>query len=136
MSQSLRLIGLDTSIVLRLLVGEPAGQTRRAEAELDQIRAAGKRAAVSDLVLAEAYFALQYHYAVPKQLALDTLAQFLESPEIAPLGESLAILRQPNLGNAKPGFVDRIIHAEYDRKTQTMLTFEKSARSLPNVRVA
>ncbi len=135
MSQSSRLVGLDTSVVLRLLVGTPTAQAKRAEAELDQIRSAGNRAAVSDLVVAEAYFALQHHYGVPKQVALDTLEQFLKSPEIAPLGESFDILQQANLGKAKPGFVYRVIHAEYSRKTRSMLTFEKAATKLPNVRI-
>ena len=92
MSQVSNLIGLDTSFVLRLLVGEPKAQAKRAVAQLDIIRSEGKRCAVSDLVVSETYFALQYHYEVPKQRALDALKAFLESPEIVPIGESLAIL--------------------------------------------
>ncbi len=135
MNISSNLVGLDTSIVLRLLVGEPASQFKRAVVRLDEFRAAGVQAAVSDLVIAEAYFALQYHYDVPKQVALDTLKQFLESSEIVPLGVALRILQQPNMAKAEPGFVDRIIHAEYERKTQAMLTFEKAATRLANVEI-
>ena len=133
MNRAGNLIGLDTSFVLRLLVGEPAIQAKRAVARLDEIRSQGKQCAVSDLVVSETYFALQYHYEVPKQLALDTLKAFLESPEIVSLGESLAILQQSDLGKSRPGFVDRIIHAEYTRATSMMLSFEKSAGKLPGV---
>lgn len=126
-------VGLDTSFVLRLLVGEPSAQARKAVAQLDALRASGCRAAVSDLVISETYFALQYHYGVPKQLALDQLKAFLESPEILSTGEALDILRQPGLGKAKPGFVDRLIHANYLRESAGMLTFEKAAAKLPNV---
>lgn len=127
------LVGLDTSFILRLLVGEPAPQARRAVAELDKLREQGKRGAVSDLVASETYFALQYHYDVPKQIALDKLREFLESPEICPLGEALAVLREANLAKAKPGFVDRMIHANYLKSTSAMLTFEKASAKMPSV---
>ena len=135
MSRPSFFIGLDTSIVLRLLIGESVAQAKRAVALLDAMRKEGKKGAVSDLVVSETYFALQFHYDVPKQIALDKIKEFLESPEIVPLGESLAILQQPNLGKAKPGFVDRIIHAEYLRKTSNMATFEKTATKLSGVRI-
>lgn len=125
------LVGLDTSFVLRLLTGEPAPLAARASEELDALRAVGKKAVVSDLVVSEAYFALRYHYEVPKQLALDKLLEFLEDAEIVASGESLAVLRRPGLGKAKPGFVDRVIHAQYLRVASGMLTFEKSASKLP-----
>lgn len=128
-------VGLDTSFVLRLLTGEPAVQFEKAIAQLDRLRASGKKAAVSDLVISEAYFALHYHYGVPKQLALDKLKEFMESPEIAATGEAAAILQEPGLGRAKPGFVDRLIHAHYHREAAGMLTFEKAAAKLPGVEI-
>lgn len=135
MNQPTKLMGLDTSFVLRLLVGEPVAQAERAVAQLDSIRSEGKRCAVSDLVVSEAYFALQYHYQVPKQLALDTLKAFLDSPEILPTGESLSVLQQTGLGKSKPGFVDRVIHAEYMKTVPIMLSFERSAAKLPGVSI-
>ncbi|MCC5838989.1 MAG: PIN domain-containing protein [Opitutales bacterium] len=126
-----RCIGLDTSIVLRLLLGEPETQAKKAVAQLDEIRTNGQQAVVCDLVVSEAYFALQHHYDVPKQIALDHLREFFESPEILATGEAPSILSQPNLGKAKPGFVDRLIHAHYLRETGGMLTFEKAAAKLP-----
>ena len=54
--------GLDTSVVLRLLLGQPADQAARAVAFLDELSRGGHHAVVSDLVVAEAYFALQHHY--------------------------------------------------------------------------
>lgn len=135
MSQASDLIGLDTSFVVRLLVGEPVAQAKRAVAQLDAIRSEGKRCAVSDLVVSEAYFALQYHYEVPRKHALDTLKAFLESPEIMPTGESLAIMRQSDPGKSKPGFIDRIIHAQYMRDAAMMLSFEKAAGKLPGVHI-
>ncbi len=127
---SQRLVGLDTSFVLRLLTGEPTSLAARALARLDALRAGGQQPAVNDVVVCEVYFALQHHYEVPKQLALDKLREFLESPEIFVLGDALAVLQTPGLGNAKPGFVDRLILAQYLGKASGMLTFEKSASKL------
>ena len=85
--------GLDTSFVLRLLTGEPSFLAAKAVKRLDALRSAGERAVVGDLVVCEAYFALQHHYDVPKQVALDKLREFLESDEIAAIGESLHICK-------------------------------------------
>ena len=126
-------VGLDTSFVLRLLMGEPPAQASLAVARMNALRFSGKQAVVSDLVVCETYFALHHHYEVPKQLALDKLKEFLESPEIAPTGEALAILQEAGLGKAKPGFVDRLIHVHYLREASCMLTFEKAAAKLPQV---
>jgi predicted nucleic-acid-binding protein len=127
--------GLDTSFILRLLLGEPTDQAERAVEKLDEMKGRGEKGAVSDLVVSEAYFALQYHYGVPKQLALNKLKEFLQSPEIQATGQSLDVLTQSNLGRAKPGFVDRLIHAEYLQTTSGMLTFEKAAAKLNKVTI-
>jgi predicted nucleic-acid-binding protein len=127
--------GLDTSFILRLLLGEPTDQAERAVEKLDEMKGRGEKGAVSDLVVSEAYFALQYHYGVPKQLALNKLKEFLQSPEIQATGQSLDVLAQSNLGRAKPGFVDRLIHAEYLQTTSGMLTFEKAAAKLNKVTI-
>ena len=74
--------GLDTSVLLRLLVGRPPAQTARAVAFLDDVARHGDRAVVSDLVVAETYFALQHHYGVPKAQALSALHQLFAGGEI------------------------------------------------------
>ena len=133
--KSSKRIGADTSFLLRLLIGEPKAQAEAAVKELDQRFAKGERLAVSDLVVAETYFALQHHYEVPKQEALDTLKEFLEAPEIVALGVTQTVLAESKLGHANPGFVDRLIHADYLASTAGMLSFEKAARKLPKTQV-
>jgi predicted nucleic-acid-binding protein len=127
--------GLDTSVILRLLTGEPESQARCALAEMqDRIRR-GSELLVSDLVIAEVYFALQYHYGMPKSEALELLARFLDEAGVKPIGAAATVLAVPNLATANPGFVDRLIHAEYVRFAREMLSFEKAAGRLPGVRV-
>ncbi len=127
--------GLDTSVILRLLIGEPVDQARHAREFLDTLFESGEQAVVSDLVVTEAYFALQHHYQVPKAEALAALALLLHSGEILGNGAAPAVLKLKNLASAKPGFVDRLIHAAYSQDGGAMATFEKKSRRLENVRV-
>jgi predicted nucleic-acid-binding protein len=128
-------VGLDTSVVLRLLVGEPEDQARRALGEIEALRKRGTPLLVSDLVVAEVYFALQYHYGVAKAQAIALLARFFGESGIQAMGAAAAVLSTPRLASSNPGFVDRLIHAEYALHTREVLTFEKAAARLPGVRV-
>lgn len=126
---------IDTSVVLRLLTNAPEDQARRALDELTTRLASGADVFVSDLVVAEAYFALQHHYQVPKAEALGLLSRFLADSGITSTGAAVEVLSQPRLASAKPGFVDRLIHAEALRNAEVFLTFETAARRLKNVRL-
>jgi hypothetical protein len=70
-----------------------------------------------------------------KAEALALLATFLAESGVHPLGAVAAVLAEPKLATAKPGFVDRLIHAEYRQAAREILTFEKAAGRLPGVRV-
>ncbi len=128
-------VGLDTSVVLRLLTGEPeplaAVAARRVEASLR----AGDTVLVSDLVVSEAYFALQHHFGLSKAQAIEVLQEFLSESGARAAGSANRILAMRNLAAAQPGLVDRLIHAEYVRVADVMLTFEKSAARLTGARV-
>lgn len=129
-------VGLDTSVVLRLLTGEPEGQARAALRWLREVQVAGTTPMVSDLVVSEAYFALQHHFDVPKAEALRQLGEFLSSGDVTGNGVAAAMLAVPGLASAKPGFVDRLIHEGYRRGgAGEMVTFEAAARKLPHVRL-
>ena len=128
--------GLDTSVVLGLLIGEPQRQAERAWQLVVQTRAAGGQVSVSDLVLSESYFALHHHYAVPKALALEQLAAFLASGVVASTGFAPEVLVDVKASAGNPGFVDRLIHAGYLRGgMDQMVTFERAAAKLAHTRV-
>src|SRR5437764_854327 len=69
-------IGLDTSVVVRLLIGLPEAQARTARRRLELAVERRERVVVSDLVLAETYHALQHHYRMPKREARSILHRF------------------------------------------------------------
>ncbi len=127
--------GLDTSVVLRLITGEPAEQSQAARVWLSELLRSGGTAAVSDLVVAEAYHALQYHYGMSKKVALEALFRMFLSRTVMPAGQAAKVLLQNDLATAKPGFVDRLIHAAYTASNGKMVTFEKSGKALERTMV-
>lgn len=127
--------GLDTSVVLRLLTGVPEAQAKRALTEVQDAIGRGVSLFVSDLVVSEVYFALQYHYGVPKSEALSSLNVFLKESGVKSPGSAARVLDTPGLATARPGFVDRLIHAEYLQSAGEVLTFERASARLPGVRV-
>lgn len=129
-------IGLDTSVILRLLTGEPQAQAQTALQWVMTAKAGQIRLVISDLVAGEVYFALQHHFHVSKAEALHHLSRLLSSGEIEAEGGAAKILATPGLATAKPGFVDRLIHEHYLRnRADGMVTFEKASRTLPDVEV-
>lgn len=121
---------LDTSFLVRLLAGDPVPQFHLAAGFLEKCKGEECVVEVLDLVLAEAYFALQYHYGFPKEAALKSLHQFSEQPIVAVSKHALEILSLPGLSSANPGFVDLLIHGFSRAKNCQLVTFEKKARKL------
>lgn len=126
---------LDTSVVIRLLVGEPEDQYQRASEFLKEQLSGGISVHVADLVLAEAYFALQSFYQLPKKEALKALQLFVQHSGVSVSSSAASVLALPNLATAKPGFVDRLIHGESQAEGHTLVTFEKAGSKLPATKV-
>ena len=129
-------VGLDTSVLVRLLTGEPRDLALVALGYFLERKEAGDRLLVSDWVVAEAYYALQHHYGASKKDALDALRAFLANPGVEATAELVAVLAIPGLESAKPGFIDRVIHRNYlSSGAEEVATFERAAAKLPHVRV-
>ncbi len=128
--------GLDTSVVVRLLTGEPEDLALAAVRYVEDRRQADDRLFISDWVLAESYHALQCHYQVPKAEVLQALRDLLADQLVEGTGDAPAVLEISGLATANPGFIDRVIHRNYlGSGADELVTFEKAAAKLPNVRV-
>jgi len=126
---------LDTSVVMRLLTGQPldlATVARRYMAETEQT---GSKVFVSNLVIMEAYFACQHHYGMAKDAVLTGLQQLLSMPTFVLHPQLLTLLATEGLATAKPGFLDRLIHAEATTARLPLVTFEKAAARLPHTQL-
>ena len=121
---------LDTSVLMRLLVQQPEDQFRRAAVWLEETLEAGIPTEVGSLVLSEAYFALQYHYHLPKSDALRMLRLFVEQSGIDASPQIRKVLATNGLAGARPDFVDRLIHAEAQAQQSHLATFESAGRRL------
>ncbi len=120
-------IGLDTSVVVRLLVGLPERQARAARSRLERAVEEQETVFVSDLVLAEAYFALHHHHEVPKNEARRLLGR-LAGSGVVRVDPPLPVSVFEDMRGA--GFVDRLIHARYRKLDADTLTFERRQGSL------
>ena len=127
--------GLDTSVVLRLLTGEPPELAAHALERYQQGIANGDDFAVSDVVAAETYYALQHHYNKTKEKALAALMAFSGGEGISFSPDFRTAIKVPNVHKANPGFVDRMLVSGYTSKGQITLSCEKSFRRLPDTEV-
>lgn len=127
--------GLDTSALLRLLVGEPKALAQKVNDRLATLIDAGNEVRVSDLVLSEAYYALQTHYGLTKDQAISSLASLRSVDGFSLSAMALRVFETPRLGHASPGFVDRLIVAGHETAGETTISCEKSFRRLDSTEV-
>ena len=129
----MKAVGIDTCVVLRLLTGLPEDQAARARAFLERCYCDGIDVCVSDMVTAESYHALIYHYDVPKIRAVEVLRDFLSSPMITTTGHALAVIRSYTGTGA--GLVDRLVRADLLDHAHEIRTFDRDFASLANVKL-
>lgn len=82
---------------------------------------------VCDLVIAEAYYALQFHYEVPKAEARDMLLRFVRSGVVTVEPRNAADVLVSASG---AGVVDRLIHVRHRALGAVTLTFERKLGAL------
>lgn len=127
-------LGLDTSVVLRLLTGEPPAQAETARA---LVASAATPVAISDLVVGETYVALRHHYSVPHAEAVRVLRALLGDDRIRSLGVARAVLAGDvgqGTSKSQPGLLDRLIHADYARDDLQLVTFDRELARLGGAR--
>lgn len=122
--------GLDTSVIVRIISGLPEGSAEKVGQRIAADIAGGDVFTVSTLVLSEAYFALQHHYAFTKEEALQSLIAFSRTDGIKITDSVKSILQSANLARSNPGFVDRMIVSEYASLGRDTYSCEKSFRRL------
>ena len=127
--------GLDTSVVLRLLTGQPQDLAAKTLARYQDGIAAGDDFSVSDLVASESYYAIQHHYGKTKEEALDALKNFSCGEGISFSQNFAASINTPDIHKVNPGFVDRMLVSGYREQGQITLSCENSFRRLADTEV-
>ena len=125
--------GIDTSILVRLVTGDPADGFEHCVRKLTAlIQHDGAEIFASNQVIGEAYIALQHHYGVSKADARAGLLQVLRSGLVVPLNGAAALAAlEVDTGC---GSVDRLIANDYRRAEVVTLTLDKKMAALPDAR--
>lgn len=122
--------GIDTSVFMRLLTGDPDADFKKTLAAFEKRLEAEPQAEffVSNQVIGEAYIALQHHYGITKSDAKTALYQVLTSGLCAPLrGASVLTVLQTDEGC---GLVDRLIANDYKAEGMKVLTRDRKMSQL------
>ena len=124
--------GIDTSVLMRLLTGDPDAGFRHVVSRLTELLER-KQAEIfaSNQVIGEAYVALQHHYGASRLEARNGLISVLTSGLVSPLHREAALdaLR----ARTGCGLLDRLIAQEYRQLGIITLTLDRKMAALPNV---
>lgn len=125
--------GIDTSILVRLVTGDPEdGFTRCVEALTGLVDREGAEVYASNQVIDEAYVAIQHHYGVPKAEARAALVSVLRSGIVKPLNGADALSALEATGGC--GLLDRLIADDYRRAGLKTLTLDRAMGALAGAR--
>ena len=125
--------GIDTSVLVRLLTGEPPDAFAHCVERLNALVVSGAEIFASNQVIGEAYVAVQHHYDISETDVRSELSSALTSGLVAPLNGSAVIAALEASGG--PGLFDRLIADDYSRADLHVLTLDRKMASLPDVRL-
>ena len=127
-----RRYGIDTSILVRLLTGEPAADFDYCVAKLSGlVEDSAAEIFASNQVIGEAYVAVQHHYGVTQADARSALIDVLRSGLVAPLNGTTVI--EALKASEGPGLFDRLIADDYRRVGLETVTLDHRMSDLPQV---
>lgn len=128
----IRRYGIDTSILVRLLTGDPPEIFERCVDQLSALAESGEIFA-SNQVIGEAYVAVQHHYGVSKTDTREGLENVLRSGIVAPLAGEPVFRALAEHGGC--GLLDRLITLDYGFRELETLTLDHRMASLPGAKL-
>ena len=126
-------IGIDTSILVRLVTGEPPDILARCVEHLRDLGSGNVRVFASNQVIGEAYVTIQIHYGFSNEEARDGLLSVLTGGLVAPLNGRAVLEALSETGG--PGLFDRLITNDYSHVGLETLTLDRQMASLPGARL-
>ena len=124
--------GIDTSILMRLMTGDPAKDYARTVNALESLieQMPGADILVSNQVIGEAYIAVRHHYGISKADARSALTSVLTSGLVAPLNGTAVLDAIRHTEGC--GLLDRLIVDDYSRQGVETLTHDRKMGALPD----
>ena len=125
--------GIDTSVLVRLVTGQPEPEFRNClEALRLIVEDQGGELFASNQVIGEAYVTMQHHYDVSDAETREGLIAVLTSGLVAPLnGRGVISMLEQRQG---AGLFDRLIADGYSKEGIETLTLDRRMASLAGVR--
>ena len=128
-----RRIGIDTSILVRLVTEDPPATFRNCvDKLLVLIEEQGCEVFASNQVVGETYATLRHHYGASDHHARIGLLRTFDSGLVVPLNGQAVIEALSATGG--PGVFDRLIADDYSRSGLEALTLDRKMGSLPGAR--
>jgi predicted nucleic acid-binding protein len=122
-------ISVDTSLIVRYLVGTPAGEARRAAAVIDDL---AQDVGISIVALAECAHVLRTQYDVDQRTIIDTLIELIQRANVRVLGIRadvlVGMLVQSRGLPGRPIPDAMIIAASVDAGALPLVTFDRDQR--------
>lgn len=127
--------GIDTSVFVRLLTGEPPAEFEATVQALAMLVSQHPSAEilVSNQVIGEAYITLQRFYQVPKADAIKAIHGLLTSGNLSPMNGMPVIDLLASTSSA--GLMDRLIAQDYQRHGAVVLTNDRKMAKLAGVQL-
>ena len=125
-------LGIDTSVLVRLVTGDPPETFNHCVQELSKLVAQGDEVFASNQVIGEAYIAIQHHYGIDKDSVRAELANALRSGLVAPLNGRAIVDLLESSGGA--GVMDRLIVDDYSHRELPVLTLDQRMSSIRGAR--
>ena len=123
-----RRIGIDTSVLVRLVTGDPPDAYVYCVERLHALAASGAEVFASNQVIGEAFMAVRHHYGVTSADACVELSNTLRSGLVAPLNGATVL--EALAASGGPGLFDRLISNDYSRSGLETLTLDRQMASL------
>ena len=128
-----QLIGIDTSVLVRLVTGRPASAYSDCVERLSSLSGQGAEIFASNQVIGETYIVLQHHYGASKKHARQEIHNTLTSGLVSPLSGESAL--DALIAKSGAGLLDRLITIDYQRAGLELLTLDRRMAALPGAQL-
>ena len=130
------MIGIDTNVLLRLLLDDDRAQGARIESLFASHVQSPGSALIVDIVLAEAVWTLDSVYRQPKAALLAALRALLDEPAYAFESRTAIESAVQHYATSRAGFSDCLIVAKNALAgSEFTATFDRALRAVPQVKV-
>ena len=128
------MIGIDTNLLLRLLLDDDAAQSARIDAWLATLPATAGQVHIANVVLAETVWTLSSAYKQPKTALLTALQALHDEPMFSFENRAAVAAAMDTFAVAACGFSDCLMVASnLAAGCQATVTFDKTMQALPGV---